>query len=150
MDLQTQQFFTGFIQDIMTLKILVADYNTSFVNLKAMYGSLTQEQLLEKLGGQEKQGVLTLLNNLRRVAFSLNTDIESLKSELMLSDEDETKLSQGFEEIETKVLFDYKKVKDFVQILNNIKIKNINVQAAIINPEKEKRAYESMQTPRVD
>lgn len=146
MDAQVNQFFTGFIQDIANLKILIADYNTSFINLKATYGNLTPEQILEKMSEQDKASLLALLNNIRRFSFSLYVDVQSIKSDLQI--ENEKEFENAYTQIENEVLFDYSYAKTFIQTLNDIKTKNINVQALIINETKDKIAYEAMQTPR--
>ena len=148
MDSQVTNFFAGFMQDSLNLKVLIADYNTSFLNLKGMYGNLTREQLQKALSDNERASLLTLLNNIRRLAFSLQTDLESLKKDLGLTEEEFEEIDKAYTTFETDVLPDYIKMKLYIQKINNIKLKHINVQAFIINPDKEDTALLSMQTPK--
>lgn len=150
MDNQANQFFINFVSSIEQLKILTADYNTAFLNLSTIYKSFDNEELkkqIPNLSDEEKIGLLNLLNTIRRLSFTIKTDVESLKQDFALTETEEKTLEKTYETIETKVLFEYKQLKQFVQILNNIKVKHINVQALILNSEKEKKALEAMQTP---
>jgi hypothetical protein len=156
MDSQATQFFLGFIQDTVSLKILVADYNSFFVNisfgLERIKDKAKQEEEIaarfSKLSEQDKSTLLNLLNNIRRIAFSLQIDLKSMESSLGLSKEETDALERDYKEIEEVSLPDYKKCKSFLQSLNDIKIKHIDVQALIITQEKEERAMKAMQTPR--
>jgi len=147
MDSQVTNFFAGFMQDSLNLKVLIADYNTSFLNLKGMYGELTREQLQKALSDNERGSLLTLLNNIRRLAFSLQTDLESLKKDLGLNQTEFEEIEKSYLTFETDVLPDYKQMKTYIQKLNNIKLRHINVKALLITQEKEKKAIDSMKTP---
>lgn len=156
MDIQSTQFFQGFIQDTIGLKILIADYNSFFVNISVGLENYTvpekkREEILKRfnnLSEQEKGALLGLLNNIRRIAFSLQIDLKSLENELGISGKEKTLLEESYKEIEEVSLPDYKKCKQYLQALNDIKVKHINVQALLITSEKELRAREAMQTPR--
>ena len=153
---QAGQFLLGFIQDTINLKVLIADYNTSYINFKAIYASKIpqaewekrKEELISELPEAERRAFLAMLNNIRRLAFSVYTDVISLEKDLALTDKEKESFEEAYTEIETKALFDYKRCKDFVQILNNIKVKHLNMKALIINDEKERQAIEAMQTPK--
>jgi len=148
MDTQVTNFFSVFMQDSTNLKILTADYNTSFINLQGMYGKLSREELQKALSDNERAALLTMLNNIRRLAFSLQTDLESLKKDLGLTDEDWKGIEDTYKTFEVDVLPDYIQMKKYVQKLNNIKLKHINVKALLITQEKERTAMQSMQTPK--
>lgn len=156
MDIQASQFFQGFIQDTINLKILVADYNSFFVNISFGLENYTdeakkKEEIMKRfnnLSGQEKVALLGLLNNTRRIAFSLQTDLKSLEENLGLSASTKKALEENYKEIENVSLPNYEKCKAYLQALNDIKVKHINIQAMIITQEKEQRAREAMQTPR--
>ncbi len=147
MDSQVTNFFSGFMQDSLNLKVLIADYNTSFLNLKGMYGNLTKEQLQTTLNDTDRSSLLTLLNNIRRLSFSLQTDLESLKKDLGLNEKEFEEITKSYETFEVDVLPDYKQMKKYIQQLNNIKLRHINVKALLITQEKEKKAIDSMRTP---
>jgi hypothetical protein len=147
MDSQVTSFFAGFMQDSMTLKVLIADYNTSFINLQGMYGKLTKEELQKALSDNERGSLLTIVNNIRRLAFCLQTDIESLRTDLGLDEKEFTAITDSYKTFEQDILPDYAKMKIYIQKLNNIKLKHINVKALLITQEKERKAIQSMQTP---
>ena len=147
MDSQVSNFFAGFMQDSLQLKVLIADYNTSFINLQGMYGNKTREELQTALTDNERAALLTMLNNIRRLSFSLQTDLESLKQDLGLKEEEYKEIIDSYSTFETDVLPDYQKMKKYIQKLNDIKLKHIDVKALLITQEKERRALQSMQTP---
>lgn len=153
---QAVSFFVGFIQDTNNLKILLADYNSFFVNMSFGLENLAEETKKREeinkrfgaLNAEQKAGLLGLLNNIRRIAFSLQIDIESLKENLSLSIEEKKRLEENYKEIEEISMPDYKKCKAYLQEINNIKVKNINVQLLLINREKEQNAKAAMQNPK--
>jgi hypothetical protein len=147
MDAQVTNFFSVFMQDSMQLKILIADYNTSFINLQGMYGNLTKLELQKALSDNERGALLTMLNNIRRLAFSLQTDLESLKKDLGLTELEFKEITDTYKTFEEDVLPDYQLMKQYIQKLNNIKLRHINVKALLITQEKERKAIQSMQTP---
>lgn len=147
MDTQVTTFFAGFMQDSLNLKVLIADYNTAFINLKGMYGKKTKEELQSALSDNERAALLTMLNNIRRLAFSLQTDLESLKKDIGLTETEFIEINKHYSTFETDVLPDYQEMKQYIQKLNNIKLKHINVKALLITQEKEKKALDSMKTP---
>lgn len=156
MDAQVNQFFLGFIQDTINLKALIADYNSFFINISFGVNKIEdptkQKEAITKrfnnLSVQEKGLLLTLLNNVRRIAFSLQTDLKSLEKFLNLNKDLKKTINENYDEIENVFLPDYKKCKEYLQALNDIKVGYINVEAMIVTPEKEQRAIESMQTPK--
>lgn len=147
MDSQVTSFFAGFMQDSLNLKVLIADYNTSFINLQGMYGKKTKEELQTALGDNERAALLTLLNNIRRLAFSLQTDLESLKKDLGLPEEEFKTIEEAYQTFETDVLPNYTLMKKYIQKLNTIKLRHINVKALLITQEKDKKAIDAMRTP---
>jgi uncharacterized protein YbgA (DUF1722 family) len=147
MDSQVTNFFSGFMQDSLNLKVLIADYNTSFINLQGMYGKLSREELQKALSDNERSALLQLLNNIRRLSFSLQTDLESLKKDLGLTEQEFNEIKETYRTFEEDVLPDYKRMKEYIQELNNIKLRHINVKALLLTQEKERTAIQSMQTP---
>jgi hypothetical protein len=148
MDAQITSFFSGFMQDSLSLKVLIADYNTSFINLQGMYGKMSVEELQKALSDNERGALLTMLNNIRRLAFSLQIDLESLQKDLGLSDDKLQEITDVYKTFEEDVLPDYVKMKAYIKKLNDIKLKQINVKALLITQEKEMKAIQSMQTPK--
>lgn len=152
---QATQFFVVFIQNTEQLKSLVADYNSFFVNISFGLESETDiakrtEEITKRfsaLAPQDKGTLLLMLNTIRRIAFSLQTDLESMKENLGLSEKILKTLTENYKEIEEVSMPNYQKCKAYLQVLNDIKVKNINIKALIITQEKEQRAIKAMQTP---
>jgi len=156
MDAQVNQFFYGFIEDTINLKILIADYNSFFINVSL---GTQQIQDIEKqkieinkrfnaMQPDQKGQLLNLLNALRRIAFSLQTDLNSLQKHIKLSDKIKEEINLNYQEIEESSMPDYKKCKNFLQALNDIKVNYINVEAFITTPKKDQDAIASMKTPK--
>ena len=152
---QATQFFLVFIQNTEQLKSLVADYNSFFVNIsfglesEIDIGKRTEEitKRFSALAPQDKGTLLLMLNTIRRIAFSLQTDLESMKENLGLSTKTLVALAENYKEIEEVSMPNYLKCKAYLQALNDIKVKHINIKALIITQEKEQRAIQAMQTP---
>jgi hypothetical protein len=152
---QATQFFLVFIQNTEQLKSLVADYNSFFVNIS--FGLESEKDIAKRteeitkrfsaLAPQDKGTLLLMLNTIRRIAFSLQTDLESMKENLGLSEKTLKTLNENYKEIEEVSMPNYQKCKSYLQALNDIKVKHINIKALIITQEKEQRAIQSMQTP---
>ncbi len=156
MDKQVNQFFYGFIQDTVNLKALTADYNSLMINVSVGLNKIEdkekrQKELdkrMEEMPQQQKALLLNLLNNMRRVAFSLQTDLNSLNQYLNIDSKTKHIIEENYKNIENTFLPDYNKCKAYLQALNDIKVKNINVESMIITAQKEQQAIESMQTPK--
>ena len=136
------------LNDIEQSKNNLASYNNLLLILSAKYGILENPNKLAKsMSEQERFAIINAVGMFRMYATRAFIGYTSIKSKLTpLPPEIENQINLCYTSIKSQAIPEYNESESFVQLLSNIFVDEINVQA-IINTSKKSESLAQSSEP---
>jgi hypothetical protein len=137
------------LNDIEQLKNNLAQYNNLILMLEAKYGvDLTVNKLSKTMGEQERVAVINTVGLFRTYATRTYIGYSSIKKSFInLDPETEEQIEKHYKVISRTAVPNYDEAETFVQILSNLFVNEINVQALINQSQKTESLAQASVSP---